>query len=310
MDNGSRECICISERLIASSTSLRYYNVKLPVTLQVDASDEAIGGVLMQEGKAVCFTSHTLNDAEKQYAHIEKECLAIVTCMRKWHQYLFGKQNIIVHTDHQPLETIFKKPLGNAPRRLQRMMLQLQQYSFEVRKELYIADRLSRAPLEKIGSLELETDVVFRVELSEMDLKPTMMSDETFKKVQDETKKDPTLKQLVEVVRSGWPVDKSMLSPCLRPFWSFKEEITVYKEVLLKSHQVIIPLVLRKEMLKKIHKSHQGPDSSIRRAREVLFWPGMSAEIRQTCDACGVCAQFQVEKPKEPMMSHKVPELP
>ena len=68
--------------LIASSTNLRYYDVKLPVTLQVDASDEAIGGVLMQEGKPVCFTSHTLTDTEKQYAQIEKECLAIMTSMK------------------------------------------------------------------------------------------------------------------------------------------------------------------------------------------------------------------------------------
>ena len=36
----------------------------------------------------------------------------------------------------------------------------------------------------------------------------------------------------------------------------------------------------------------------------------MSADIRQVCDVCGVCAQFQVEKPKEPMKSHTVPELP
>ncbi|XP_028411140.1 uncharacterized protein K02A2.6-like [Dendronephthya gigantea] len=122
--------------------------------------------------------------------------------------------------------------------------------------------------------------------------------------------KDSTLTQLVEVVKNGWPLDKSMLSPCLRPFWSFKEEITVYKEVLLKSHQVIIPVTLRKEMLEKIHKAHQGADSSIRRAREVLFWPGMSADIRPCCDACGVCAQFQREKPREPMKSHEVPELP
>ena len=86
---------------------------------------------------------------EKNYAQIEKECLAIVSCMDKWHQYLYGKCDLTVHTDHQPLETIFKKPLSNAPRRLQRMMLKLQKYQFTVRykkgKELHVADTLSRA---------------------------------------------------------------------------------------------------------------------------------------------------------------------
>ncbi|CAB3979301.1 Transposon Ty3-G Gag-Pol poly [Paramuricea clavata] len=98
---------------IASSTILQYYDVTLPVTLQVDASDEAIGGVLLQNGKPVCFTSYTLDSTERNYGQIEKECLAIVTCMSKWHQYLYGKKSILVHTDHQPLETIFRKPLTN-----------------------------------------------------------------------------------------------------------------------------------------------------------------------------------------------------
>jgi hypothetical protein len=60
----------------------------------------------------------------------------------------------------------------------------------------------------------------------------------------------------------------------------FRDEISIDNGVLLKSHQVIIPLSMRQEMLNKIHKAHQGAESSIRRARETLFWPGMSAEIR------------------------------
>ena len=110
-----------AKNLIASETTLRYYDPTLPVTLQVDVSED------------VCFTSHRLNNTEKNYGQIENECLAIVTCMDKWHQYLYGKYDITVHSDHQPLQTIFKKPLCKAPRRLQRMMLKLQRYQFSVR---------------------------------------------------------------------------------------------------------------------------------------------------------------------------------
>ena len=122
-----------AKNLIASAIALRYYDTTLPVTLQVDSSEDAIGGVLLQNDQPVCFTSHTLNSTEKNYAQIEKECLAIVSYMDKWHQYLYGKHDITVHTDHQPLETIFEKPLSKAPRRLQRMMLKLQRYQFTVR---------------------------------------------------------------------------------------------------------------------------------------------------------------------------------
>ena len=141
---------------------------------------------MLQNDQPVCFTSHTLNSTERNYAQIEKECLAIVCCMDKWHQYLYGKHDITVHTDHQPLETIFKKPLSKAPRRLQRMMLKLQRYQFIVRykkgKELYVADTLSRAAVTgQPPSTAKQECVVFRLEIAEMDLEPNRVTPETNK---------------------------------------------------------------------------------------------------------------------------------
>ena len=127
-----------------------------------------------------------LSNTKKQYAQIEKECLAIVTCMNKWHQYLYGRQHIIVHTDHQPLESIFKKPISKASRRLQRMMLKLLGYQFKVTykkgKELYVADTLSRAALK--DSFESQQSDFFRMELVEMDMKPGNVTADTFKEFQ------------------------------------------------------------------------------------------------------------------------------
>ena len=167
----------LAKRLIASTTVLRYYDPHFPVTLQVDAFDYAIGGVLLQEGHPVCFTSHTLSNIERNYAQIEKECLAIVSCMDKWHYYLYGKHDITVHSDHQPLETIFKKPLSRALRILQRMMLKLQKYQFTVRykkgKELFIADTLSRSATsvhDDTTPTVMQECEAFRVELAQMDL--------------------------------------------------------------------------------------------------------------------------------------------
>ena len=61
-----------AKSLVASTTGSLYYNPHFPVTLQVDASDNAIGGVLLQEGHPVRFTSHTLTNTERNYAQIEK----------------------------------------------------------------------------------------------------------------------------------------------------------------------------------------------------------------------------------------------
>jgi len=95
---------------------------------------------------------------------------------------------------------------------------------------------------------------------------------------------------LYKTVMNGWPDERKEVPEPLRLYWSYRDKISAYDGVLYKSHQVIVPTSLRPEMLKKIHKAHQGPDSSIQWAREALFWPGMKAAIREMRLACGTCA--------------------
>ena len=63
-------------------------------------------------------------------------------------------------------------------------------------------------------------------------------------------------------------------------------------------------------MLKKIHASHVGIEGSLRRAKEILYWPGMTAAIRDHVSACGTCNTFRIEQLKEPLMPQKVPNRP
>jgi len=91
-----------------------------------------------------------------------------VHAFQKFDQLLFGKSGITVHSDHKPLETIFKRPLASAPRRLQSMMLTLQRYLFQVEyrkgSSLLIADTLSRAPLPETTHKGVHDELVYRVE--------------------------------------------------------------------------------------------------------------------------------------------------
>ncbi|XP_060216861.1 uncharacterized protein LOC132644288 [Lycium barbarum] len=67
--------------------------------VHTDASDFAIGGVLMQEGHPIAFESRKLNDAERRYTVQEKEVTAVVHCLRTWRHYLLGA-HFIVKTDN------------------------------------------------------------------------------------------------------------------------------------------------------------------------------------------------------------------
>ena len=119
-----------------------------PITLQVDASQKGLGAALIQDQGPVAYASKAMNETQQRYAQIEKELLAIVFGCKRFHQYIYGK-HVIIETDHKPLESIYNKPLSQAPSRLQRMLLQLQEYDIELRykkgSEMYLADALSRA---------------------------------------------------------------------------------------------------------------------------------------------------------------------
>ena len=118
------------------------------MTLTCDASKQGLGAACLQNGQPVAFASRVLAPNEQKWAQIEKELLAIVFACKKFNDYIYGKE-VIIESDHKPLETIFKKQLEKAPARLQNMLLKLQKYNIKVvykkGKEMYLADTLSRA---------------------------------------------------------------------------------------------------------------------------------------------------------------------
>ena len=77
-------------------------------------------------------------------------------------EYKAGKQ-IIVESDHKPLEAILRKPLSQAPLRLQKMLLQLQEYNitlvYKKGTKMYIADALSRAFPPEVTQEQFEKDI-------------------------------------------------------------------------------------------------------------------------------------------------------
>ena len=134
------------QKLVTEAPVLAFYDPSSELTIQCDSSQKGLGAVLTQNGRPIAYASRALTDTETRYAQIEKEMLAIVFSLDKFHQYAFGRHTT-VDSDHKPLEAILRKPLANAPRRLQGMMLRIQDYDIAVRykrgKEMYLADTLS-----------------------------------------------------------------------------------------------------------------------------------------------------------------------
>ena len=147
---------------------------------------------------------------------------------------------------------------------------------------------------------------MFRVELETLELDSSDMYPSTLQEIKVETKADSVLSTLCEFVAHGWPPDKSQVPTALRHYYPKRDELAVYHSVLYKSHKVIIPTKLQSTMLKKLHQGHQGGESMVRRAREVMYWPGMQAAIIQESVNCSLRASYSSAHPKGPMLSHDI----
>jgi hypothetical protein len=88
-----------------------HFDPAKPVVLTCDASYYVLGAVLshvMEDGqdRPIAFASRTLNSAERKYAQVEKEALAIVFGVKKFHTYLYGRK-FEIESDHRPLSYLF-----------------------------------------------------------------------------------------------------------------------------------------------------------------------------------------------------------
>lgn len=221
------ECMSEIKDILSSVPVLRYFDTAKQTVLQCDASEAGLGACILQEGHPIVYASRALTTAERNYAQIEKELLAIVFGMERFEHYVYGRK-VYVESDHKPLEIIHKKSLVSAPKRLQRMLLKLQRFDIEIiykpGPEMYMADALSRAYLpttEKDRSFtEKEVEHVNMIGL-------LPIASERIKEIQRQTSQDVQLQSLMKVVKLGWPDDKHMLLDDVRPFYPFREEITI-----------------------------------------------------------------------------------
>ncbi|RVE40198.1 hypothetical protein evm_015152, partial [Chilo suppressalis] len=250
---------------VCDAPVLALYSANEPVLVSVDASS-----VLLQAGRPVEFASATLTDAQCRYAQIEKELLAIVYALERFHQYVYGRKDVTVETDHKPLEALFKKSLDSVPARLQRMMLRIQCYDFCVvykpGKFMYVADALSRAPLPDKMKEKICDEVI---EQSCFLLENVRFSDAKLNIIKEAIRKDTECQLIIGYIKNGWPDNKYKVNEKVRRQWSYRESFEFVGDLIFKDNLVYIPQEIRTEMVSRVHDGHLGIDRCKRHAH---FW--------------------------------------
>lgn len=222
---------------------LTYFDSSRSFKISTDASKDGLGAVLLQadaEGwKPIAYASRTMQ-SECRYAQIEKECLGLGFGFEKFHDYVYGLPLFTAETNHKPLIAIIKKNLNEMSPHIQHLMMRLQRYDFElvfpgkyiVLVSCTINMQILRCEFHRVESL--------------------LVSDQKLKQIAEKTAKDPVLQAVFDNLNNDW-----VKSSCAH-FYNVRQEISVADGILLRRDRIIVPQVLREEMLSRIHEGHFG----------------------------------------------------
>lgn len=282
-----------SKQELINADLLEYFDPKKPLVIVSDACNYGLGGVLAHVingvEKPICFTSFSLNEAQKKYPILHLEALALVCSIKKFHKFVYG-QKFTVFTDHKPLVGIFGKEGGNSiyVTRLQRYVLELSIYDFDIiyrpSAKMGNADFCSRFPL--LEEVPKECDVEY---VKSLNLTNELPMD--FSKIANETSNDAFMQKVITFLQNGWPekLDKMFLN-----IHSNQHDLEVVEGCVMFQDRVMIPSNLRKPILRMLHVNHSGVVKMKQLARRIVYWPGVNNDIEEYVRNCDTCTKMSV----------------
>lgn len=274
---------------LTQSPVLRHPDFAKPFFVQCDASDVGIGGVLFQKDEdggehPIAFMSQKLTPAQKNYSVTERECLAVVMAIKKFRPYI-ELMPFTVITDHSSLKWLMSnRELGG---RLARWSLLLQGHNFGIE--------------HRKGSQNVVPDTLSRLDLEELCEEFASLVDLDA----DEFKDDEYLDKIKTISDNGESLPDLMVKDGL----IYKRTIPVTVDRPCEDYvwKLWVPSRLTTNTIAKAHEpttaAHGGFHRTLKRLRELYYWPNMSAQVRDFIKRCEICkgAKPNYQNMQQPM---------
>ena len=291
-----------SKEQLQSAELLVHFDPAKELVLVTDASDYGVGAVLshkMEGGteRPIGYMSRSLNGAERNYSTLEKEALAIIFGVKKFHQFLYG-HSFTIKTDHKPLEGLLNEKKGIpalAAPRIQRWALTLSAYEYKISYKAGQtngnADGLSRLPLPEMPeSVPVPGETILLME----HLEGTLVHSGHIK---EWTKRDPILSQVLLFILEKWPT--KIKSEELNPYFTKRSELSIEDGCLLWGTRVVVPPQGRSKILSELQKTDPGELRMKALAQSYVWWLGIEKRVKG-CDQCQSNQSAPAEAPLQP----------
>ena len=284
----STECQSSFEQLkqaLATTPVLVKADMSKPFELFTDASLDHVGAVLMQNHdghlKPIGYFSKKMKPVEQRYSTTDREALGIILACRRFHHFLWGVP-FTIHTDHQPLVSVFKRKTKSP--RINRWVIELQDYRFKIEyrpgKNNQVADQLSR-PVRPIFYQSSDNYLG--------------LSKEEFKSKQ---KEEPRWAEVINYLEGGRLPRKKCPRTLINQFMLY--EGLLYLSTLKTDNSIqlklVIPQVMRKAALKHGHESvsgHLGKRKSIDALENFFYWPSLRTDVTKYVSECETCQRHK-----------------
>jgi len=290
-----------AKKAIIKATLLAHPQFDAPTEIWTDASDLAVGAVLVQKQRGrwvpLGFWSRCFNDAQKKYSTFDKELLAVSYAVEHF-KYYIESQPITVRTDHRPLVGAFNKASDNVTRLQRRHLNNIAQHVDELQylegDKNIIADACSRI---LVGAVLEEDDTMDKPIIDkEGDLDCcnavlNMPSPSEFLQAQQE---DKSLQRWVEIHRAR---SDTAFEPELVECIDTKGTNRVWADASQNPPKILVPDKFKETIMDHFHKvSHSGAKACFNMIRTTHYWPKMRQDITKWCRSCLSCQRSKVTK--------------